>query len=577
MARLAWGPFTTIRSRLGAAVALALLPVLLIGAVQATIAFRKDAEEQHAGLALAAVRSAATARTELAGASVLLETLGPQSIGLDCTRRLGEISGRLGGYENLIRFDSQGRVTCAAANVPADPARRSSDWFVRLAQGAPSVAVRAPKSLSGLEPALLAAERVAAPDGSFDGAMAAVVNLRSLQPDLSDPSLPPGTAVALVDDRGRFLSRTDTGAFPASVAPSRGGLGSDGAVIDYGPDVSGQRRVYSMAPLIGDVSVLLSAPAQGWFSWARLNLLSGVLLPLLAFLTALIAVLVVTERVVVRWLHYLQRIADIYAKGRFTVRPLQASRAPPEIRELAHALDVMADAVTARDGQVAASLAEKDELMREIHHRVRNNLQVISSLLSMQQRALGDPVARDAIFDTRQRINALALIYRALYQGADFKRVDIRQFLADLLAQLVVEHQEHGEVIATELEADALIIDPDKLAPLALFAVEAITNAQKHALAVRGGVLRVRFQVTGDDAELAIIDEGCGATPELAKAGVGRQLMTAFARQLRGRMEVVANSGGGVTASLVFPTPKARSAGGQGDAGRRSRGNRAAA
>jgi len=446
-----------------------------------------------------------------------------------------------------------------------------------LAQGAPSVAVRAPPSLSGSEPALLAAERLAAPDGSFDGAMAAVVSLESLQPDLSDPSLPPGTAVALVDDRGGFLSRTDTGAFPATVAQSVRRAASRGAVIGYGPDLRGQRRVYSIAPLIGDVFVVLSAPSQGWFSWARLNLLSGVLLPLLAFLTALIAVLVVTERVVVRWLHYLQRIADIYAKGRFSVRPVQASRAPPEIRELAHALAVMADAITTRDGQVAASLAEKDALMREIHHRVRNNLQVISSLLSIQQRALGDPAARGAIFDTRQRINALALIYRALYQGADLKRVDIRQFLADLLAQLVVEHQEHGEVIATDLKADALIIDPDKLAPLALFAVEAITNAQKHALAVRGGMLRVRFSVTGDDAELAIIDEGCGAVPELARTGVGRQLMSAFARQLRGRMEVVANSGGGVTASLVFPTPSARSAGGGVTSPRRGRGNRAAA
>src|ERR1700688_3263725 len=113
MARLAWGPFTTIRSRLGAAVALALLPVLLIGAVQATIAFRKDAEEQHADLALAAVRSAATARAQLAGASVLFETLGQQSIGPDCANRLAEISRRLGGYENLIRLDRQGRVTCA--------------------------------------------------------------------------------------------------------------------------------------------------------------------------------------------------------------------------------------------------------------------------------------------------------------------------------------------------------------------------------------------------------------------------------------------------------------------------------
>jgi len=285
---------------------------------------------------------------------------------------------------------------------------------------------------------------------------------------------------------------------------------------------------------------------------------------------------VVTERVVVRWLHYLQRIASIYARGRFTVRPVQADRAPPEIRDLAHSLATMADAIETRDASLMDSLAQKDSLMREIHHRVRNNLQVISSLLSMQQRALVDPAAREAMFDTRQRINALALIYRALYQGADLKRVDIRQFLGDLIAQLIVEQQEHGELIATELEADELIIDPDKLAPLALFAVEAISNAQKHALSVRGGVLRVRFAVDGEEAELSIIDEGSGTAPELAGTGVGRALMMAFARQLRGRMELAANDHGGVTAKLIFPTPQARGTGSTRSQAK-PKGNRAAA
>jgi two-component sensor histidine kinase len=180
------------------------------------------------------------------------------------------------------------------------------------------------------------------------------------------------------------------------------------------------------------------------------------------------------------------------------------------------------------------------------------------------------------MFDTRQRINALALIYRALYQGVDLKRVDIRQFLGDLVAQLIVEQQEHGELIATELEADELIIDPDKLAPLALFAVEAISNAQKHALSLRGGMLRVCFTVDGEEAELSIIDEGSGAAPELAGTGVGRALMMAFARQLRGRMELAANDHGGVTARLIFPTPQAKGTGSS-RAPARPKGNRAAA
>jgi two-component sensor histidine kinase len=188
---------------------------------------------------------------------------------------------------------------------------------------------------------------------------------------------------------------------------------------------------------------------------------------------------------------------------------------------------------------------------------VKNNLQVISSLLNMQQRALADPAARSAMSDTRQRITALALIYRALYQGPDLKRVDLRSFLEELTAQLVSGDMARGHSVRTELSVDPLVIDPDRLAPLALFAVEAITNAQKHAFAERGGLLRLIFRVRGEEAELEICDDGDADEAALVSTGVGRTLMTAFARQLRGRAELVRNSDGGVTARLVFPTPSA--------------------
>jgi two-component sensor histidine kinase len=258
--------------------------------------------------------------------------------------------------------------------------------------------------------------------------------------------------------------------------------------------------------------------------------------------------------VVLRWLHYLQRIADLYAGGRFTVRAVRVRAAPPEIQNMAHTLESMADAIVARDNSLRDSITQKDTLMREIHHRVKNNLQVISSLINMQRRNLIDPIARDALSDTGQRIAALALIYRSLYQGPDLKRVDISQFLGDLLAQMVTERRPHGGSVRTELDADELIIDPDKLAPFALFAVEAISNAQKHALSIKEGVLKISFKVHGDEAELRVTDEGSGEVLSTVGEGVGRTLMAAFARQLRGRMELAPNDSGGVKAQLIFPT-----------------------
>jgi len=556
MERLARLSLTSIRARLGAALALALLPVLLLGALQAELTFHKDAEERRSSLNLAAERSAATAKARMDSAQVLLQTLSPNAMGFECTNRLAQITHELPGYDNLIRFDASGRVSCAASSVEAAPDRTVDAWFRRLSSGESSVVIRAPPDLSQ-RPGLLAAQAVRDDAGQFTGVLAAVIDIGALQPQLNDRALPNDTDMALADSQGRFLLRTNPQAFgpppPGFATRAR----AKGSIVYHGDDPRGNARDYSAAPLAGDLFIILSTPSQGLWSWARLNPLSSLLFPVLAFTMALAAVWVVTERVVIRWLHYLQRIADIYAKGRFTVRPVQADRAPPEIRELAHALESMADAIVARDASLVASIDQKDALMREIHHRVKNNLQVITSLVNMQQRAMTDPAARAAMSDMRHRIGALALIYRALYQGADLKRVDLRQFLSDLIGQLITDQEGYNKSVRTELEADDLIIDPDKLAPLALFAVEAISNAQKHALALKAGVLRVSFTIDGDEAELVIADEGSGAAPSLAGEGVGRTLMTAFARQLRGRMELGPNADGGVTARLIFPTPAA--------------------
>lgn len=562
--RLHWGPDTTIRVRLGVALALALAPVLLLGAGQSFLAYQREAADRQAVLESAANRSAAAARARIEAAGILLETLGPGVIGMDCSSRLTEVRQHLGGYANLIRFDRIGRVACAAGDVPADPERRDRDWFRALAGGRARIVTVTPGASYAAEPALFAAVRTADPQGGFS-VLAAVIPLSSLRPELSDRSLPRQSQVAVVDRRGEILSVTDPAAFPDDVAGWVDRAAGRGSVLVYANDDNGVRRAYSVAPLVDDdVFVVLSAPSRGLFATAWLDPMSGIIFPLIGFAVALLAVFFAAERGVGRWIVYLQRIAAICARGRFTVRPLRVERAPPEIRELAETLDHMAATIVARDASLHDSLAQKDALMREIHHRVKNNLQVISSLLSMQERALTDKVARQAMSDTRQRISALALIYRAVYQGADIQHVDLRPFLEELTGQLLAgDMSAHGSVL-TEVRADRLVIDPDKLAPLALFAVEAVTNAQKHALTQSGGKLTVQFTVRGPEAELIITDDGGGRNappdPDDIK-GVGRTLMNAFARQLRGRCTLERNDQGGLTARLMFPTPEATPAG----------------
>ena len=332
---------------------------------------------------------------------------------------------------------------------------------------------------------------------------------------------------------------------------------SDASAIFEADAADGRHRVYAGAALAGrDVYALLSAPAPGLLSWARLNPVGALFMPVLAWALAFFMVMLVSERTVVRWLNYLERVAAIYARGRFSVRPVQAMNAPAEIRVLARTLDELAESIVTRDAALIASLEEKDALMREIHHRVKNNLQIISSLLSMQQRALTDPASKAAVGDTRQRIAALALIYRTLYQSDDLRYADARIFLTELVGQLVASETARGQLVTSSVEADSLVVDPDKLAPLALWLVEAVTNAQKHAFVGRGGDLKVRFFVRGDTSVLEVQDDGPGVS-ETFRAGVGRTLMGAFAKQLRGSVEMVPAEGGGTIARMTFATPEA--------------------
>ena len=570
MSRLAWGPLT-IRLRLGAALAIALMPVLMMGAVQSVVAFHREADERRTSLIAAAERSASGARARMQAAEVLLETLDPAAIGDQCSPRLAEAMRRSKGFANLIRLDADGHVSCAAGPVGDDPGRTQSVWFQALKRGEAVAIARLDAGPYTKAPAALMAVRAPAPTGQFGGALIAVTPLDELKPDLTDRTLPAGSEVALADSAGRYLLWTNRDAF--APVPTGDIAGSaKGADVFRARDLHGTERVYAVAPLLRDVTVVLSAPDQGLFYWARFNPWSSLLLPIAAFALALACVWVAADRVVVRWLAYLDRIAAIYARGRFTVRPLQAERAPPEVRALAHTLDIMAETIAGRDQALRDNLAQKDALMREIHHRVKNNLQVITSLLNMQQRALSDPAARAAMSNTRQRIGALALIYRALYQGPDLKRVDLRSFLEELIAQVVSSEASQHPAFRTELEADDLVVDPDKLAPIALFAVEAISNAQKHAFGPQGGSLHVRFTLQGEEGVLEISDEGGREQPPELTEGVGRTLMTAFARQLRGKAEIAPNARGGITARLVFPAPE-----GQIQAKRASKASQAAA
>ena len=528
--------------------------MLFLSGFQSALIFERDAADKRTELVGAALRGAASARVRVAESQELLRELNANAVGNECVTQPAHIKEGLRGYANLIRFNADGQVRCSTAPVPIDPGRALQPWFQPLAAGrSTSVAVE-PQVGYAREPSLLANVRVEQADGQFGGVLTSVMTLTSLLPEKSYLFMPRGAEVALAQADGRLISAAAKTAFPWALRERLAQAASAGSVVWLAAARDGEPRLFTAAPVFGrDVYLVLSAPSGGLLTWIRLNPVSAFVLPILAFALALVAVWWVAEQGVVRWIAYLRRIAALYARGRYSVRPLRASAAPSEIRDLADTIGAMAATIGARDAALKESLAAKDDLMREIHHRVKNNLQVISSLLNFQQRALVDPAARAAIHDSRQRIVALGLIYRALYEGPDLKRVDFRAFVSELLAQLLVDGSGRAVPIHTQLNIDALTIDPDRLAPLALFIVEAIKSVCSHRFPKGDGRLAIAFGVVDNDAKLTISDNGDPlGSDESAKA-----MMAIFARQLGGPVVHTVSSGGG-SVELTFPNRPAR-------------------
>src|SRR5262249_8237219 len=131
-------------------------------------------------------------------------------------------------------------------------------------------------------------------------------------------------------------------------------------------------------------------------------------------------------------------------------------------------------------------------MLREIHHRVKNNLQIVTSLLNIQGKSVQGDAAKQAFGEIQTRVRALALVHRYLYESDDLKSVNLSAFLKELAASLQLSFGVSEEQVAIEVEADQIWDVSDRAVPLALFMTEAMTNALKHAFPQgRQGIIRV--------------------------------------------------------------------------------------
>jgi len=195
---------------------------------------------------------------------------------------------------------------------------------------------------------------------------------------------------------------------------------------------------------------------------------------------------------------------------------------------------------------VSSALKEKDFLLREIHHRVKNNLQVISSLLSLQARQIEDEDIQKAIHEGRNRVRSMALIHQNLYQNENLTGVSVSSYLSKLLEELFDTYNVDADRIKLNLDIEDIDLDVDTMVPFGLILNELVSNCLKHAFpGDRDGLITIRLKDIENQLHLSIIDNGVGYTDvnESSNKSFGKRLIKAFSNKLNADMEVINNNG----------------------------------
>lgn len=198
--------------------------------------------------------------------------------------------------------------------------------------------------------------------------------------------------------------------------------------------------------------------------------------------------------------------------------------------------------------KLRAALEEKEILLREVHHRVKNNLQVVSSLLNLQARATRDPEIAKAFEESQNRVQSMALIHEQLYESHDLSNIDFPDYIRQLSSRLFRSYQVRADRIELKTEIADVRIGVDLAVPCGLILNELVSNSLKYAFPEgQAGAISIRVERMHDSsAVLTVADDGVGLPPEVgfwSTKTLGLRLVRSLVRQLDGEIDVAGPPG----------------------------------
>jgi hypothetical protein len=532
--------------RIAFLLSLALLPIGLVAMGQSWRALHITNDNLEASIHARTAALVAPERqalfSKIGTASALADTIGAAELSItDCTaimQRVQESNPRL-AFAGLLEPGSVSNCNSIGRRFEFLPNARSDTLFTNPE---PYITFDPQGSASEL-PVII----VAYPTFSSDDVLKGFVTISfETEPLLqSDTATGPNRDVALLtfNKFGDTLSTFTPEGPITDYLPN--GLAFDGFVNQgdtffTATTQSGETRLISVVPILpGEVYALgswgraeLQRTSSPWFT------ISTLLFPFLMWLVGIIVAVVSLNRLVLRHISDLGRRMRRFATYRDVETSEKIDDAPSEILTINETFEGMADQLLRDEADLENAVFEREVLLKEVHHRVKNNLQLISSIINMQVRQVASPEAVAALRQFQDRVTSLASVHRALYQEPSLTHIRFDVLLGDLVSQVNAVGSAQYRPVEIDLELDPVTLLPDQTSPLAMVTTEALSNAFKYGGPGPDGLFRLKVHLKetteGGTTHVRLVIENSidAETSADTGSGLGKRLILAFASQL---------------------------------------------
>ena len=545
------GALSGLAGRVAGQLALALLPIGAIAIYQAWQIGDDASHRQETALLTATAEAAAGEALAIAGATGAVATLGAHisDVGIeagDCSAMFVNVVRNNPQFSFAGFVDTDGILRCGSEAVGRDM-RGGPAYAAMQAEREPTVVANRDGPITGAS-VIITIAPVFIGNRYFGYVAISVPHARIRDILHTAATAEDGSELRLVTfnvDGAVLSAGYDTPAL-AELLPVGRTLRSLVAPNQWaftGRSQDGEERAYAVVPVIPGVIYALGSWTTQTLGYNRI---APILFPALMLISGLIVAFWSVDRLVISRIRELRSYMVIFSQTR-RVRGLKnPRRLPREFAEIDSTWRDLATKLLHDEADLEDSLHERDVLLKEVHHRVKNNLQLIASIVNLKIRRATSNEARRTLGEVRMRVQSIASVHQALYAAPKEVTVRADKLLATVIDSSIEGGTSRDRAIEISREYEPVLLYPDQAVPFLLLASEAVTNALKYIGSREDGAALFEIELRAPEAEgetaLLRVTNSCGQPfypPEQVRgSGLGRSLIAGFATQLGGHIEI---------------------------------------